>query len=97
MERATLGSASCGMEWGGAHESHNTRDRGIITGRTTGGRVRKAVVTRGRIRLASPNIRTGRAGGLEMAFRALQQGDVDVGFLQEIKLTQGIQTRHSAG
>ena len=33
------------------------------------------------------NIGLGRIGRLEMALRALQQGNVDVGFLQETKLT----------
>ena len=62
-----------------------------------GGWVWKADVTGVSIRLASLNIRTGRARVLETALRALQQGNVDVGFLQETKLTQGIHTRHGAG
>ena len=39
----------------------------------------------------------GRSGGLETTLRALRQGNVDVGFLQEKKLTQGIHTRHDVG
>ena len=39
----------------------------------------------------------GRAGGLETALWALQKGNVDVGFLQETKLTQGIHTQNSVG
>ena len=47
--------------------------------------------------MASLNIRTGRAGGLETALRELHQRNVDVVFLQETKLTQGIHTRNGAG
>ena len=36
----------------------------------------------------------GRAGRLETALRAIQQENVDVEFIQENKLTQGIHTRH---
>ena len=32
-----------------------------------------------------------------MALRALQKGNVDVGFLQETRLMQGIHTCHGAG
>ena len=63
----------------------------------SGGRVCKAAVTGDGIRLASLNICTGRVGGLDTALRALQPGNVDVGFLQEMKLTQGINTRNGAG
>ena len=34
---------------------------------------------------------------LEAALRALQQGNVNIGVLQEKKLTQGIHTQHGAG
>ena len=44
--------------------------------------------------MASLNNRSGRVGWLEAALRALQKGNVDVGFLQETKLKQGIHTRH---
>ena len=50
----------------------------------------------GGIRLASLNIQKGRSGGLETALRALQQGNVDVGFLKEKKLMQDIHTGHGA-
>ena len=50
-----------------------------------------------RIRLASLDISTGRVGGLETALRALHQGNVDMGFLQENNLMQGIHTRHGTG
>ena len=46
--------------------------------------------------MVSLNIRTGRAGGLETELRALQQGNLDVVFLHEMKLTQGIHTNHGA-
>ena len=36
-------------------------------------------------------------GGLEKALSALQEGNVDVGFLHETKLTQDIQTWHGTG
>ena len=34
---------------------------------------------------------------METALRALQQGNVDLGFLHETNLEQGIHTRHSTG
>ena len=49
------------------------------------------------IRLASLNIQTGWVDGLDMALRALQQGNVDVGFLQKTKMTQGTHTQRRAG
>ena len=49
------------------------------------------------IRIASLNIRSGQAGGLEAALRALQQGNIDVGVLQETKLMRGVHTRYRAG
>ena len=63
----------------------------------TEGRVWKVAGIGGGISLLSLNIQTGRAGGLERALWAIQQGNVDVGFLQETKLTQGIHTWNSAG
>ena len=45
----------------------------------------------------SLNIWTGRAGGLETALQELQQGNVDVGLLQEKKLTQRIHKNHGVG
>ena len=62
-----------------------------------GGRFRKSAATGVRIKLASLNIQTGRAGGQETAIQALHQGNVDVGSLQETNLMQGIQNRHYAG
>ena len=53
---------------------------------------------RGRgIRIATLNIRSGREGGLETALRALCQGNISTGVLQETKLTGGIHTRHISG
>ena len=49
------------------------------------------------IRLLSLKIRTGWVGGMEKALQALHQGNVDVGLLQETKLTQGIHNRHGTG
>ena len=49
------------------------------------------------IKIASLNIRLGQAGRLEAVLWASKQGNVDVGFLQETKLTEGIRTRYGAG
>ena len=60
------------------------------------GWVRKGTETGQGIRLASLNIHTGRVGILEMALWALQEGDMNVGFLQEVKMNQGIHIRNGA-
>ena len=49
------------------------------------------------IRFGNYNIRIGRKGGLEMALRGMSQANMDLGILQETKLTDGIYTRGSAG
>ena len=49
------------------------------------------------IRLATLNIRSGREGGLEAALRVMKQGNVDVGVLQETKLTDGIHVQKGEG
>ena len=49
------------------------------------------------IRFGTYNIRNGRKGGLEMALRGMSQANMDLGILQETKLTDGIYTRESAG
>ena len=46
-----------------------------------------------KVRLDTLNIRAGRVGGLELALRALCQGKVDMGIVQETKLTDRILTR----
>ena len=51
----------------------------------------------GNIRLATLNIRSGREGCLEAALRVLIQGNVDVGVLQETKVTDGIQRGRERG
>ena len=43
------------------------------------------------------NIRNGSNGGLEAALRGMSQANMDLGILQEIKLTDGIYTRGLAG
>ena len=43
------------------------------------------------------NIRNGQKGGLEAALRGMYQANMDLGILQEMKLTDGIYTRGSAG
>ena len=50
-----------------------------------------------RIRILFLNIRFGRAGRMEEALRALKQGNVDVGVLQETKLTDGTHACHRMG
>ena len=49
------------------------------------------------IRFGSYNIRNGRKGGLEAALRGMSQANMDLGILQETKLTYGVYTRRSAG
>ena len=49
------------------------------------------------IRFGTYNIRNGRKGGLEAALRGMSQANMDLGILQETKLTGGIYTRGSAG
>ena len=46
------------------------------------------------IRIATLNIRSGRAGVMEAELRILKQGNVDVGVLQETNLTYRIHARH---
>jgi hypothetical protein len=46
----------------------------------------------GSVALALFNIRSGRNGGLEGALRVMDQLGVDIGFLVETKLTDGIYT-----
>ena len=49
------------------------------------------------IRFGTYNIRNGRNDGLEAAMRGISQANMDLGILQETKLTDGIYTRGSAG
>jgi exonuclease III len=56
-----------------------------------------AAPERALIRIATFNIRSGRAGRLEMVLRAMNQMNVDIGILTEAKLTDGIHTRQSSG
>ena len=51
----------------------------------------------GTFAVASWNIRSGRNAGLESALRAMASCGVDLGILQETKLTKNIYTRSSAG
>ena len=61
----------------------------LRTGRPTIGKVP--------IRFGTYNIRNGRNGGLEAALQVMSQANMDLGILQETKLTDGIYTRGSAG
>ena len=58
--------------------------------------VKASVEARG-IRLATLEIRLGRAGGLKAALRALKHGNADVGVLQEMNLRDGIHAQQGAG
>ena len=49
------------------------------------------------IKFGTYNLRNGRSGGLEAELRTMEQGNIDIGFLQETKLTDGVYTRASAG
>ena len=49
------------------------------------------------IRFGTYNIRNGRNGGLEAALRGVSQSNMDLGILQETKLTNIIYTFGSAG
>ena len=49
------------------------------------------------IRFGTYNIRNVRKGGLETALRGMSQANMDLGILQEKKLTDGIYTRGSSG
>ena len=51
----------------------------------------------GKIRIDTLKIRLGKAGGLEAVLQDLRQGKVDVGVLQETKLTDGIHARQGEG
>ena len=77
---AKFNGKACG--WG-----HNARAQGVGFFRT---RDRRGIRGSGKIRLAAPKIMSGRVGGFEAALRALHQGNVDVGVLQEKKLTNEI-------
>ena len=60
-----------------------------LTGRPTSGKVS--------IRFGTYNIHNGRNGGLEAALWGMSQANMDLGILQETKLTDGIYTRGLAG
>ena len=49
------------------------------------------------IRFGTYNICNGRKGGLESALRGMSQANMDLGILQETKITNGVYTRGSAG
>ena len=49
------------------------------------------------IRFGTYNICNGRNGGLEAALRGMSQANMDLGILQETKLTNGVYTCGSAG
>ena len=63
----------------------------------TYGRVWKLIDTGQGIRMASLNIRMGRAGILDTALRELQQGNVYLVFLHKTNLAQDIHTQNGMG
>ena len=50
-----------------------------------------------KIKIATYNIRSGRAGNLESALRALEQMEVDLAILTETKLTDDRHTKFNFG
>ena len=58
--------------------------------------VPKETASRCVIRIATLNIRLGQAGVLEMALRALRQGNIGIRILQEKKISGGIHTQQSS-
>lgn len=64
---------------------------------TTAGGGASTEAERTLICIATFNIRSGRAGRLELALRSMEQMNVDLGILTEAKLTDGIYTRFSSG
>ena len=49
------------------------------------------------IRFGTYNNCNGRTGGFESALRGISQANMDLGILQETKITNGVYTRGSAG
>ena len=49
------------------------------------------------IKFGTYNIRNGRNRGLEAALRGMEQANMDLGVMQETKITDGVYTRTSAG
>ena len=49
------------------------------------------------IKFGTYNIRNCSTGGLEAALRGMDQTNMDLGVLQETKITDGVYTRASAG
>ena len=49
------------------------------------------------IKFGTYNIRNGQNGGLQAALREMDQANLDMGILQETKITDGVYTRASAG
>ena len=62
-----------------------------------GEKVRGGDETQNLIRFVSYNIRNGRNGGLESVLRVMDKSNLDLGILQETKLTDGVYTCRSAG
>ena len=85
-----LGSFACKVEW----ESMRAGPQCTRTGRNFfRTQDRRGVRGLGKIRIATLNIKSGRERGMEATLKELYQGNVDVGVLQEMKLTDRIHMR----
>jgi hypothetical protein len=73
-----------------AEPIRNIRPRNIIS-------TRQGDPAKGKIRLATLNIISGRAERLISAARAMQQMNIDIAILTEAKITDEQYTRHSFG
>ena len=82
--------------WNGAACVRGNTTR-IHEGRHLRTRDRQGMRGSGNIRLATINIRSGREGGLEATLWVPRQGNIDVGVLQEKKLTDRIHARQGEG
>ena len=76
-------------EWNGVIQNQRTDTQGE---RSRVDRVSKDTESGRGICIISLNIRSGRTGGMETVLRALRQGNIRIGFLQEMKITRGIHT-----
>ena len=96
-EVETRGGRNCGVvrpDWNGVTQNQRTGERGE---RSQVDRVLKEMESGRVIRIATLNIRSGRVGVLETALRALRQGNIGMGVLQETELTGRIHMRLSSG
>ena len=86
-------------EWNIVDQARRTNTRDWLRTRLWSlvGRRSKGAESSRSIRIAPLNIRSGRVGVLETALRALRQGNIGMGVLQETELTGRIHMRLSSG